>query len=434
MPFAARSTPAYDAGQQYRDFGAELLKMIQSGQITPQRANQLKASVYEATRLGNTPQGEAAMKAALSSSRGQMPLQGYDASQQYQDFGQKLAGMIQSGQLTPQRANELKSSVYEASRLGNTNAGKAAMDAALASSSGKLPLQGYDGGQQYQAFGQELAGMLQSGQITPQQANALKSQVYEASRLGNTSAGKAAMDAAISASRAQMVTPPPQGGLSSAQDIVVQRPEPQPEMPVIPQRPQPEIVVTAPQNPQMVTPPPMPQPPVQVMPPPMPQAPTEVIGARMPPPGVRGGDTRIFADQPMALPGGGAPPTLGDNSITNWNPANTSLQKYTLEEALMRDRLRSVEPAPVKNKLPNLTLNNEPQPTGGMGLGSALGVASGGMPPIPQPPSQNLTLSNVPQQLTLSNVPQTLTLGNVPQQQPQGMAIGGLMRKYGGMC
>ena len=131
-------------------------------------------------------------------------------------------------------------------------------------------------------------------------------------------------------------------------------------------------------------------------------------------------------------------PVPMDNSITNWNPMNTSLQRYTLEEALLRDKMRILDPAPVKNRLPI------PQPpaemglgssvgasSGGMGLGRAIGPASGGMPPV-----QNLTLSNVPQQLTLSNVPQTLTLGSTsaPQPAPTGMALGGLMRKYGGMC
>lgn len=130
--------------------------------------------------------------------------QGYNAGQQYQDFGQKLAGMIQSGQLTPQRANELKSSVYEATRLGNTPEGQAAMQKALAASTGQLPMQGYNAGQQYQAFGQELAGMIQSGKLTPQQANALKNSVYEASRLGNTNAGYEAMQKALTSARGQM--------------------------------------------------------------------------------------------------------------------------------------------------------------------------------------------------------------------------------------
>jgi len=69
-----------------------------------------------------------------------------------------------------------------------------------------------------------------------------------------------------------------------------------------------------------------------------------------------------------------------------------------------------------------------PQNAQGVALGKSLGMAR-------QP--QGMTLSNVPQQqrLTLSNVPMQGTTPQ-PMSAPQGMAMGGLMKKYygGGMC
>ena len=80
-------------------------------------------------------------------------------------------------------------------------------------------------------------------------------------------------------------------------------------------------------------------------------------------------------------------------------------------------------------------INDVPvKPAMGPGLGRALGMPMQGVGMAPQMP-QGMTLSNVPRQLTLSNVPQQ---GVAPQpvSAPQGMAMGGLLRKYygGGMC
>lgn len=65
--------------------------------------------------------------------------------------------------------------------------------------------------------------------------------------------------------------------------MTAQRPQPQPQ----------QGGLTQAQQPVMPTPPPLP-----VMPPPE----REVIGFKTPPPGVRSGDTRIFADQPVPQP------------------------------------------------------------------------------------------------------------------------------------
>lgn len=188
--------------------------MISGGPVSPQPQqqnagllgaafNQFNAQLTQPPQQAMKPRTQPLPPPSQPMTPPQAP-QGYNAGQQYQDFGQKLAGMIQSGQLTPQRANELKSSVYEATRLGNTPEGQAAMQKALAASTGQLPMQGYNAGQQYQAFGQELGGMIQSGKLTPQQANALKNSVYEASRLGNTNAGYEAMQKALTSARGQM--------------------------------------------------------------------------------------------------------------------------------------------------------------------------------------------------------------------------------------
>lgn len=114
----------------------------------------------------------------------------------------------------------------------------------------------------------------------------------------------------------------------------------------------------------------------------VPQPPTdmqEVIGSRMPPPGVRSGDTRIFADQPMALPGG-----------TGYDERGNMLrapQPRGLADIFRRRLMMPSQPPRVDNStfvsMPNFR-----------------------MPTAPQPLPSNA----------------------------QAMAMGGLMRKYGGMC
>jgi hypothetical protein len=165
-------------------------------------------------------------------------------------------------------------------------------------------------------------------------------------------------------------------------------------------------------NPQTVAPEsymPMPQYEMPVMPTPMPQYDMPVMPqgrgiSVVPQPSTPMGDVTPMPQydmpvMPTPMPQYNMPtpaaPKFMDDRITNWNPVTAPLPNDTIE-ALLRDRLRSWEPAPAKNKLPNLTPNNEPQ---------------------------TLTLSNVPQQLTL---PQTFPSGRGPI----GMALGGLMNKY----
>jgi hypothetical protein len=66
-PATAPATPqGWTAAGAYRDFGAQLRNLINSGKITAQQANALKAPAFEATRLGNTPEAYAAMQSAVS--------------------------------------------------------------------------------------------------------------------------------------------------------------------------------------------------------------------------------------------------------------------------------------------------------------------------------------------------------------------------------
>lgn len=60
--------------------------------------------------------------APTASNYGVMPT-GYNVAQDYRNFGQQLAQAIKSGQLTVAQANELKAPVFEATRLGSSQAG-----------------------------------------------------------------------------------------------------------------------------------------------------------------------------------------------------------------------------------------------------------------------------------------------------------------------
>lgn len=120
----------YDAAASYRDFGQQLLRMIQSGQITPQRANELKAPVFEAVRLGNTPEGQQAMRAAIDTARDVLPMKGYDPAAMYRNIGSQLANAIKSGQMTVQQAQQLQAPLFDAVKLGNTAGGWAQMTSA----------------------------------------------------------------------------------------------------------------------------------------------------------------------------------------------------------------------------------------------------------------------------------------------------------------
>lgn len=127
---STRIPTPYDAAASYRDFGQELLRMIQSGQITPERANQLKADVYAATKLGNTDQGQQAMNAAIGAARDAMPMQGYDPAAMYSNITSQLSNAVSSGRMTAQQAQALQAPLFEATKVGNTAPGYAQMTSA----------------------------------------------------------------------------------------------------------------------------------------------------------------------------------------------------------------------------------------------------------------------------------------------------------------
>lgn len=203
--------------------------------------------------------------------------------------------------------------------------------------------------------------------------------------------------------------------------------------------------------------------------PPMPQAPTEVIGARMPPPGVRGGDTRIFADQPMAYPGGD--PNF-DESTGVYTPdarGITSILGRFFDKGIGNDPMQprfigkhftgdAPEPGmtyiETGEGLVPVPINDMPmRPSTGPGLGGGIGAFLGRPGQVPQgagmPPGMGVlrerigNMLNPPRQsgfvdtMPLINPDPNFRVGQTPQQMApnaQGMAMGGLMRKYGGMC
>jgi hypothetical protein len=117
--------------------------------------------------------------------------------------------------------------------------------------------------------------------------------------------------------------------------------------------PIPEVREAQPVRPTPVMPP-MPMAPTQVMPPiPMATQP-EVIGSRMPPPGVRSGDTRIFADQPMALPGGSGYDERG-NILRAPQPRN-------LTDILQRGLMMPSQPVARPQPMPQPMARPMPQP------------------------------------------------------------------------
>ena len=71
-PVKKKALPTYNASAAYQDFGRELKRMIDSGQLTLKQANALKAPAFEATRLRDAKQQQQAMDAALAAARGQM--------------------------------------------------------------------------------------------------------------------------------------------------------------------------------------------------------------------------------------------------------------------------------------------------------------------------------------------------------------------------
>jgi hypothetical protein len=122
--------------------------MIDSGQLTIEQANALKAPAFEATRLRDVGQQQQAMQAALDAVYGKQPgvdnaplvyspIKQFDASASYQKFGADLKDMIDSGKLTIEQANALKAPAFEATRLRDPAQQESAMYAALAAARGQ---------------------------------------------------------------------------------------------------------------------------------------------------------------------------------------------------------------------------------------------------------------------------------------------------------
>ena len=320
----------------------------------------------------------------------------FDVAAAYRQHSQKLADAIKAGQITVERARQLQAPLFAATKLGSTPEGQAAMNAAAAQAQGGMPMSGYDAAAQYRNFGQELMGMIKSGALTVEQANALKAPVFNAVKLGNSNAGYQQMQAALNAARQQM------GGQNVGQSF---NPVTSPPSP--------------PRMPEIVTPPQVSQPqelPVTPTQPDMPERHSEYgiplwmqLGA---------GPERdvAYAQYMKAQRGEMQPKFIGKNFTGDAPPPG---KKYI-------ETPEGLVPVPI-NDVPV-------KPAMGPGLGRALGMPMQGVGMAPQMP-QGMTLSNVPRQLTLSNVPMQ---GAAPQpvSAPQGMAMGGLLRKYygGGMC
>jgi hypothetical protein len=147
--------PSFDASYHYQNLGANLKDMIDSGKLTIEQANALKAPAFEATRLRDVGQQQQAMQAALDAVYGKQPgvdnaplvyspIKQFDASASYQKFGADLKSMIDSGQLTIEQANALRAPAFEATRLRDPAQQESAMYAALAAARGQAPPPGVD--------------------------------------------------------------------------------------------------------------------------------------------------------------------------------------------------------------------------------------------------------------------------------------------------
>lgn len=131
--------PNYDPAASYRDYSNKLGAMLKSGQLTPERANALKAPIFEATKLGNTRGGSEAMQRAIAAAEQALPAFNYNPAERYSEFGNQLASLISAGILTPQQANAFKAPVFEATRLGNSVEGQRTMNGAIQTARIGLP-------------------------------------------------------------------------------------------------------------------------------------------------------------------------------------------------------------------------------------------------------------------------------------------------------
>ena len=184
----------------------------------------------------------------------------------------------------------------------------------------------------------------------------------------------------------------------------------------------------------------------------MPQALTEVIGSRMPPPGVRGGDTRIFADQPMQ-------PAFNINNAMN--TFNQNLGQRVASGQMTMDQARAAQAEMTAlQRMPSATreqATDVAQRQMQVGPYAARPVTApalsypmlGNTPPMAAQPAPMPQGPSVVEMAQLMRQPgrvdnstfmagdPNFRFGQTPQRMApnaQGMAMGGLMRKYGGMC
>lgn len=170
-----------------------------------------------------------------------------------------------------------------------------------------------------------------------------------------------------------------------------------------------------------------PPPPLPVMPPPE----REVIGFKTPPPGVRSGDTRIFADQPVPQPVTRQPfdPNAALQAFNKRAAELNASGKGLFASGMVPDEFRMYQ-----GVLRNLQLNPNSTPEQHADiLNKSMAFLNQYSGATPQP----MVDPNVPYRPTGPDA----FYGAPPaplQQTPQnarGMALGGLMAKYrGGMC
>ncbi len=385
------STPIptqYDAAASYRDFGQELLRMIQSGQITPERANQLKADVYAATKLGNTDQGQQAMNAAIGAARDAMPMQGYDPAAMYSNITSQLSNAVSSGRMTAQQAQALQAPLFEATKVGNTAPGYAQMTS---------------------AYNRAISAIRNASPAQPQGGLTQAQQPQEVVR-------------------PPYVAPQGAGGIGQSVNPVT----PPQEIMVSPQR-MPEIATLPVSQPQEL--------PVAPMQPDMPERHSEYgIPLWMQ---LRGPERDAAYAQYMKGQGGGMQPK-GIGGMLN------ALKKMQLPQGVGGMPPQGSPNALTIGRGP-VPLNQRGPGLGG-GIGAFLGrqgeaPQGGGMPPgvgmlrdqmaamLNPPPRQGSFVDTMPKAIVDDN----FRFGETTQQAPQNaqaMAMGGLLRKYygGGMC
>lgn len=196
----------------------------------------------------------------------------------------------------------------------------------------KKALPTYNASAAYQDFGRELKGLIDSGQLTLEQANALKGDAFQATRYRDVGQQQEAMKAALAGARGQMESMIPTAprvlsglALEGRKNASIMK-EPLPmmevqpplmmEQPPTPRRrpndyfpggfpPLPAQKIYEPRRPPEM--PPTPLSPKLMEPPPVVAPTRQVIGYRSPPPGMSAADlanydTRIYAQPEMPTP------------------------------------------------------------------------------------------------------------------------------------